>query len=228
MLKINILTLFPEFFSGPLNSSMLKKAQKKNKVSFNIVNIRDYAEDKHQVTDESPYGGGAGMVMKIEPIDKAMSSLQVKKGQKNKQIILTSAKGKLFRQNTAEQLSQLSEITIICGHYQGVDARVAQNLVDEKLRIGNYVLTGGEAAALVMSNAVSRLLPGVLGNPDSLQQESHAQPGLLSYPHYTRPQEYRGWKVPSVLLSGDHQQIRQWRREQVKRIESRENKAPAK
>jgi tRNA (guanine37-N1)-methyltransferase len=217
-MKINILTLFPEYFSSPLETSILDKAIKRQKIEYNIVNIRDFTQDKHQVTDEPPYGGGAGMVMKIEPIDLALQFLNVKKGQKNKKIILTSAKGSLFDQRQAKQLSQLKEITIICGHYEGVDERVAEDLVDEEIRIGDYVLTGGEPAALVMIDAMVRLIPGVLGNEQSLQDESHMEPGALSYPVYTRPEVYKGWPVPPVLLSGHHEKIKKWRSEQRKKL----------
>jgi tRNA (guanine37-N1)-methyltransferase len=211
MPTLNFLTLFPEFFTIPLQTSILKKAQAENKVNFNIINIRDFAQDKHQVTDEPPYGGGAGMVMKIEPIDLALKSLNLKKGQKNKAIVLTSAKGEIFTQQTAITFSQLKEITIICGHYEGVDERVAQHLVDYELRIGDYVLTGGEPAALVMADAITRLVPGVLGNPESLVNESHSGPNQKAAPQYTRPEIYQGWQVPKVLLSGDHEKIKQWR-----------------
>lgn len=215
MNTLNILTLFPEFFDTPLTSSMLKKAQHEEVVKFNIINIRDFAQDKHQITDESPYGGGAGMVMKIEPIDLALQSLKLKKGQANKAIILTSAKGDIFSQKKAVSFSKLDEITIICGHYEGVDERVAEYLVDYELRIGDYVLTGGEPAALVMADAITRLVPGVLGNPESLIDESHAKPQQMSYPQYTRPEKYNGWQVPDVLLSGDHEKIKQWRENKI-------------
>lgn len=194
---------------------MLKKAQELDKVKFKIVNIRDYAQDKHQITDEAPYGGGAGMIMKIEPIDLALKSLNVKKGQPNKKVILTSAKGSVFTQAVAHELSKLSELTIVCGHYQGVDERVAKNLVDEEIRIGDYVLTGGEPAALVVSDAVVRLIPGVLGNVGSFKQESHSEPGLMAYPQYTRPEVYKNWRVPDILLSGDHEKIKRWRKEHL-------------
>lgn len=218
-MKLNLLTLFPHFFDTPLNSSMLAKAQERAELTIKLVDIRQFAQDKHQVTDEPPYGGGAGMVLKIEPIDQALQSLGCKKGGVNKKIILTSAKGKLFTQQTAQAYSQLEEITIICGHYQGVDERVAQHLVDEEVRVGDFVLTGGEPAALVMIDSVVRLLPGVLGNEASLENESHQQEGVAGCPHYTRPAEYKGWPVPRVLLSGDHQAIESWRQEEMKKID---------
>ncbi len=218
MLKFNILTLFPEYFQTPLKTSILDRARQSGQVQYNLIDIRDFAADKHRVTDEPPYGGGPGMVMKVEPIDKALQSLNVKPGQKNRIIILSSAKGQLFTQQKAQSWSQYQEVTIICGHYQGVDDRVAQHLVDQEIRIGSYVLTGGEPAALVMADAVTRLLPGVLGNEDSLKQESHTQPGIAGYPVYTRPEKYKDWSVPSVLLSGDHQAIKKWRQQHQKQL----------
>lgn len=197
---------------------MLKKAQERVDLEIKIINIRDFAQDKHHLTDEPPYGGGAGMVMKIEPINLALESINVKKGQPNSKIILTSAKGKQFDQSTASNYSQLNEITIICGHYEGVDERVAKYLVDEEVRIGNYVLTGGEPAALVISDAIIRLIPDTLGNSESLQEETHQETGVTSYPQYTRPAIYRNWEVPAVLLSGDHQKINKWRAQQKKSL----------
>lgn len=210
-MKINILTIFPKFFINPLETSILKRAVDKKLIEFNVLNLRDFAEGKHQTTDQRPFGGGPGMVMMIEPIDKALDFLQVKKGDQNKKIILTSAKGSVFTQETARSFAHLDELTIICGHYEGVDERVAMNLIDEETRIGDYVLTGGEAAALVMSDAVSRLIPGVLGNDGSNQNESHSQPGKLAHPQFTKPVDYKGMLVPEVLLSGNHQKIAKWR-----------------
>lgn len=216
MLKINILTLFPEFFSSPLQTSMLKIAQTQQKIEFKLINIRDFAQDKHQITDEPPYGGGAGMIMKIEPIALALQSLKLEKNQLDKLILLTSAKGQLFTQALATEYSQLTELTLICGHYQDVDQRVADYLVDGEISIGNYILTGGEPATLVIADVVTRLIPGVLGNQASLANESHSQTQIKSAPQYTRPENYQGWTVPSVLLSGDHQKIEQWRKKKLK------------
>ncbi|HEX7018174.1 MAG TPA: tRNA (guanosine(37)-N1)-methyltransferase TrmD [Patescibacteria group bacterium] len=216
-MKINILTLFPEYFETPLATSILKRAQASGLVTFNVINIRDYATDKHQVTDDRPYGGGAGMVMKVEPIYAALQSLGVSKAQSNSKILLTSAKGKLFNQQKAQEYSQLQELTIICGHYEGVDERVADHLIDEEIRIGDYVLTGGEPAAAVIVDAVSRLIPGVLGNEESNLNESHSEPGVLGYPVYTRPEEFNGWTIPEVLLTGDHKMIEEWREKQKKK-----------
>ncbi len=225
LMKINILTLFPNFFTSSLHSSILGRARDLQQVEFNVVDIRHYAIDKHQVTDERPYGGGPGMVMKVEPIDRALADLtgqgqhfDLAKKSDDHLIVLTSAKGQLFTQQTAQKYSQLQELTIICGHYEGVDERVAQHLVDKEVRIGNYVLTGGEPAALVMTDAVARLIPGVLGNEVSLQDESHGKKNELSFPQYTRPREYRNWLVPAVLLSGDHNKIKKWRQENKQQI----------
>ncbi len=207
-MTINILTLFPEYFDSVLQTSMLKRAQDKGLVSFKVINIRDYAQDKHRVTDDRPFGGGPGMVMKVEPIALALESLSVAdKGR----VLLTSAKGRQFSQPVAQQLATLTSVTIICGHYEGVDERVAENLVDEEVRIGDYVLTGGEPAAAVMVDAITRLLPGVLGNEESNQDESHSSPGKLGHPQYTRPEEFRSWKVPEILLGGHHKLIEEWR-----------------
>jgi tRNA (guanine37-N1)-methyltransferase len=210
-MQINILTLFPEFFRGSLESSILKRAQKVGAVTYKLIQLRDFAENEYGMVDDRPFGGGPGMVMMIGPIDRALKSLGVAKGQANKLIILTSAKGKLFTQETARNWSNLTELTIICGHYEGVDERVAEQLVDLEIRIGDYVLTGGESAAAVIVDAVTRLLPGVLGNELSNQDESHSVPGELGFPQYTRPEEYSGHKVPNVLLSGNHLLIQQWR-----------------
>jgi tRNA (guanine37-N1)-methyltransferase len=210
-MKINLLTIFPDFFGSPLQTSILKRAATKELVQFQVLNLRDFTTDKHQTTDERPFGGGPGMVMKIEPIDRALQSLGVIKGQAGKKIILTSAKGEQFVQQTAKAWAELEELTIICGHYEGVDERVVLHLIDVEVRIGEYVLTGGEVAALVMSDAVTRLLPGVLGNELSNQAESHSEPGKMAHPQFTKPVDYRGWSVPEVLLSGHHQKIEEWR-----------------
>lgn len=210
-MTINILTLFPNYFSTPLAQSMIKRALDSDLVTIKVINIRDFATDKHHVTDERPFGGGPGMVMKIEPIDLALKSLQVSKGKEDSQIILTSAKGKLFTQQLGLSYANLNELTIICGHYEGVDQRVADHLVDEEIRIGDYVMTGGESAALVITDVVTRLIPGVLGNEMSNKNESHSSPGVMGYPQYTRPEKYQDWSVPEVLLTGDHKKIIAWR-----------------
>jgi len=208
---ISILTLFPECFESPLKASIIKRAQEKELVKFNVLNIRDFAQDKHKTTDDRPFGGGAGMVMKVEPIELALESLGVKKGQPDSKIVLTSAKGEKFVQEKAREFSGIKHLVIICGHYQDVDQRVVDHLVDEEVSIGDYILTGGEPAALVITDAVTRLLPGVLGNAGSLQNESHDQPGEISPPSYTRPADYKGQQVPEVLLSGDPKKIESWK-----------------
>ncbi len=218
-MKITILTLFPEYFDSILGTSMIKRAQEKGSVDFQIVNIRDFAQDKHKLTDDRPFGGGPGMVMLVEPIVLALQSLGVQKNTSNKKIILTSAKGKKFDQSVAREYANLEELVLICGHYEGVDERVAQNYIDEEVRIGDYVLTGGEPAVAVMLDAVTRLLPGVLGNEESNLDESHSVPGKLGYPAYSRPAEYKGMQVPEVLLSGDHKKISEWRKGQEKKSE---------
>ncbi len=212
-MTIHILTIFPDFFTSILQSSILKRAQQKGLVTFNIVNIRDFATDKHQMTDDRPYGGGAGMVMKVEPIVRALESIGAKKGSSNQHIMLTSAKGKLFTQASAYRYAHISELFIICGHYEGVDERVADYFIDEEVRIGDYVLTGGEPAAAVMIDAITRLIPGVLGNEDSTKDESHSQPGKFSHPQYTRPEDFHGLKVPAILLQGDPKKVEAWRKE---------------
>lgn len=211
MLKINLLTTFPGFFTSPLETSILKRAQNKSLVEIKIINLRDFTSDQHQTTDDRPFGGGPGMVMKIEPIFKALANFELSKNTPGKKIILTSAKGKSFNQALARDYAQLTELTIICGHYEGVDERVAENLVDEEVRVGDYVLTGGEIAALNIIDATTRLIKGVLGNELSNQLESHSQPGYLSFPTYTRPENFQGWSVPEALLTGDHKQITAWR-----------------
>lgn len=214
---INILTLFPPMFDSSFSLSILKRAQEDKLVSFRFVNIRDFSTDKYKSVDDHPYGGGVGMVMMIEPIDKALQSIQAVKNTPNKKIILTSAKGKLFNQETARSFSALEELTIICGHYEGVDERVASELIDEEVRIGDYVLTGGELPAMVMSDAIVRLLPGALGDSTSPDDESHKEPGYLEYPQYSWPSTYNGWQVPEILLSGNHAQIEQWKQDNAKK-----------
>lgn len=215
-MQITILTLFPDYFTGILDSSILKRATNQAVTSFSMINIRDYATDKHKTTDDRPYGGGPGMVMKVEPIAAALAANQPAT-KSNHKTLLTSAKGRLFTQQVAQEYAQLDSLTIICGHYEGVDERVADHLIDEEVRIGDYVLTGGEPAAAVILDAVTRLLPGVLGNGLSNQNESHSQPGVMGFPQYTRPEQFNGWKVPELLLGGHAAKIEQWREEQRKK-----------
>lgn len=230
-MRITVLSLFPDYFVSPLQSSILARAQAKGLVEVKIVNIRDYAVDKHQITDDRPYGGGPGMVMLVEPIDRALTAIldaSPSSADKNTQrkIILTSAKGQAFDQKIAQTYSQLDELVIICGHYEGVDERVADNLIDEEIRIGDYVLTGGEPAASVILDATVRLLAGVLGNDQSTADESHTQPGVLGFPQYSQPREYKGWTVPSELLTGNHSKIAAWRASHKQVIQPEPEPAP--
>ncbi|MCK6553843.1 tRNA (guanosine(37)-N1)-methyltransferase TrmD [Candidatus Binatia bacterium] len=209
-MDFHILTLFPEFFASPLSASMLRKGQERGALTFHLHNIRDYATDKHRVTDDTPYGGGDGMVMKPEPMVAALEALGT--GPVAPRRILLSPQGHRFTQERAVALATEPAVALVCGRYEGVDERV-RSFVDAELSIGDFVLSGGEVAALAVIDAVSRLVPGVLGGPRSVVEESFAD-GLLEYPHYTRPPEFRGQRVPDVLLSGDHAAIARWRREQ--------------
>ncbi len=208
----DILTLFPEMFTGPFSESILKRAREKDLIDIKTVNIRDFAEDKHHTTDEPPYGGGAGMVMKAEPIFKAWEDTQNKRGHKSKTILM-SPQGQELTQDLVKDLSQEEGLTIICGRYEGVDERVRETIVDQEISIGDYVLTGGELPAMVLVDSISRLLSGVLGDEDSSKKDSFYN-GLLEHPHYTRPREVNGLKVPDVLLSGNHQLIECWRKKE--------------
>jgi tRNA (guanine37-N1)-methyltransferase len=215
MIRFDILSVFPEMFVSPFQFSLLKKAQERGIIEIGLHNIRDHAFDKHRMTDDAPYGGGCGMVMKVDPIDRALAD--VKRESERSVVILMTPQGERFGQPMAAELASFSQIILICGHYEGVDERVRQYLVDREISIGDYILTGGELSAMVVVDAVSRLIPGVLGNSESTASESFAM-GLLEYPQYTRPAEYRGWKVPDVLVSGNHRQIDLWRtRESLRR-----------
>jgi tRNA (guanine37-N1)-methyltransferase len=210
--RFDVLTLFPEMFGGPLQSSILGRAIDAGLIQVHVHNIRDYAEDKHQIVDDYTYGGGPGMVMKPDPIFKAVEGVAARDSTKARVILLTP-QGRLLNHNVAGELSQESRLLLVCGHYEGVDERVREHLVEDEISIGDYVLSGGELPAMIVIEAVARRLPGVLGSEASLTEESHAQ-GLLEYPQYTRPPEFRGWTVPEVLLSGHHAQIAEWRRRQ--------------
>ncbi|SDM54373.1 tRNA (guanine37-N1)-methyltransferase [Psychrobacillus sp. OK028] len=212
MMNIHILSLFPEMFSGVFNSSILKKAQEKNEVAINVVNFRDYAGNKHHQVDDYPYGGGAGMVLKPEPIFNAVEALPPSQG-KTRRIILLCPQGERFTQKKAEELAQEEELVFICGHYEGYDERIREHLVTDEISIGDFILTGGELAAMTVVDSVVRLLPNVLGNAESHEKDSFST-GLLEHPHYTRPVEFRGFKVPEVLMSGNHAAIEKWRKEQ--------------
>jgi tRNA (guanine37-N1)-methyltransferase len=211
-LHFEVLTLFPGILAGPLAESILKRAAEKGLLSVTVRNIRDYTEDKHRTADDSPYGGGAGMVLKPEPVFRAVEAVKAEHPGEEFLTILLSPQGRLFGQKRAEQLSEEKRrIVLLCGHYEAVDERVIDALVDEELSIGDYVLTGGELAALVVIDAAARLLPGVLGDEESAYRDSFGD-GLLDHPHYTRPSEFRGRRVPDALLSGNHAGIEKWRR----------------
>jgi len=217
-MQIDILTLFPQMFQSPLSSGLLQRAIDRKLVSVNIHNIRDYTHDKHHTVDDYPYGGGAGMVLKPEPIFETVealkSDLAISERGQELPIALLTPQGRLFSQQIAQELSKYGHMVLICGHYEGVDERVREHLVTDEISIGDYVLSGGELAAMVVIDAVVRLLPGVLGSEASPLDDSHAT-GLLEYPQYTRPPVYRDWAVPEVLLSGNHAQIAEWHREQA-------------
>ena len=216
-MRIDILTLFPEMFQGPFSEGVFRRAVERGLVTVNIHNIRDYTHDKHRTVDDYPYGGGVGMVLKPEPIFEAVeavkSEIESTEGGELSVILLTP-RGRLFRQRTAEELAGRRHLVLICGRYEGVDERVCEHLATDEISIGDYVLGGGELAAMVVVDAVVRLLPGVLGSEASVREESHAD-GLLEYPQYTRPEVYRDWPVPEVLRSGNHARIARWRREQA-------------
>ena len=219
MIKFDVLSIFPEMFSSPLNFSLLKKAQEKGLLNICLHDIRNWANDKHKMTDDAPYGGGCGMVMKVEPVEKALAA--IRSPEDDSLVVLMTPQGEIFNQKIAAQLAEKKQIIIICGRYEGVDERIREHLVDREISIGDYILTGGELAALVLIDAVSRLIPDVLGNPESTLGESFSH-NLLEYPQYTRPAEYKGWKVPDVLLSGNHAQIELWhKRESLRRTYQR-------
>ncbi len=207
-MRIDIVTAFPKMLESPLNESMLKKAQERKVVEIVVHDLRDYAHDKHRTVDDSPYGGGAGMVLKPEPVFEAVEALLAERTYS--EVILLTADGETFNQSIANEISLKANLIFICGHYKGVDERIRERLVTREISIGDYVLTGGEIAALTVIDAVVRLLPGALGDSESALNDSF-QTGLLDSPQYTRPAEFRGMKVPEVLLAGDHEEVRKWR-----------------
>ncbi len=211
-MKINIMTLFPEMCEAVLGESIIGRAREKGLVEINCINIRDYSRDKHNRVDDSPYGGGMGMLMQIQPIADCYEDI-CKKSENPNRLIYMSPCGRVLNQETVKELAALPEITILCGHYEGVDQRVIDSLVDEQISIGDYVLTGGELPALVLADSISRMLEGVLPNDEAKELESHYN-GLLEYPQYTRPYEWNGQRVPDILLSGHHENIEKWRRQQ--------------
>jgi tRNA (guanine37-N1)-methyltransferase len=217
-MRIDVLTLFPEMFQTPFSFGIFKRAIDRKLVSINMHNIRDYTHDRHHTVDDYPYGGGAGMVLKPGPIFETLevvrTAINVEEEGGQLPIILLTPQGRPFSQKIARELAEHSNLILVCGHYEGVDERVREHMITDEISIGDYVLTGGELPALVIIDAVLRLVPGVLGSAESCQDDSHAR-GLLEYPQYTRPEEYKGWRVPEVLLSGDHARIARWRREQT-------------
>ena len=238
-MQFDVFTILPEVFPTYLDTSILKKARERGLIDVRVHNIRDYTHDKHHTTDDTPYGGGGGMVMKPEPIFEAVESVlgspsasqsslgsTLRPAQDTARppshqtqsvivpVILLTPQGRVFTQRVAEELSRYEHIALLCGRYEGIDERIREHLVTDEISVGDYVLTGGELPALILIDAVSRLIPGALGDPTGAADDSHSM-GLLEYPHYTKPPEFRGWKVPDILLSGDHGKIEKWRREQA-------------
>ena len=211
-MKIDVLTLFPAMFAGPLDESIIARARRAGLLELSIHNLRDYAHDRHKTVDDRPFGGGPGMLLKPEPIFEAVAAL----GGENTRVILLSPAGRVFNQAIARELAQFDDLLIITGHYEGFDERIREQLADDELSIGDYVLTNGALPAMVIIDAVTRLLPGALGDDQSAEEESFSH-GLLEYPQYTRPAEFSGMKVPEVLLSGNHAEIAKWRAEQSRR-----------
>src|SRR5437867_2239029 len=212
VMKIDVLTLFPEMFAGPLDESIVKRARAAGLLDLSIHNLREYTHDRHRTVDDKPFGGGPGMLLKPEPIFEAVEQL----ARAETRVILLSPVGRQFNQSLARELAPQTHLLLICGSYEGFDERVREALADDELSIGDYVLTNGALPAMVIIDAVTRLLPGVLGDEESAREESFSH-GLLEYPQYTRPADFRGMKVPDVLLSGDHAEIEKWRREQAKK-----------
>lgn len=212
MLTIDIVTLFPGFFKSPLSESLLKKAQAKGLVKVRARNLRDWTHDRHRTADDKPFGGGAGMVMKPEPIFECVEAIG-----KDAWVVLLDPQGETLSQALAAKLAKKKHLVLIAGHYEGVDQRVKDHLIDQEISVGDFITMGGEAPALCLIEAVVRLLSGVLGNPESVKHESF-QSGMLEHPHYTRPREYRGWKVPEALVSGDHKELEVWRKKTAEQV----------
>ena len=210
-MRFDIFTLLPEVFPGYLDTSILKRARERGLIEVQVHNIRDYAHDRHHTTDDTPYGGGGGMVMKPGPVFEAVETVLGE--DPGCPVIMLTPQGRVFDQRVAQELSQHARLALVCGRYEGIDERIREHLITDEISVGDFVLTGGELPALIVVDAVSRLLPDVLGDPEGAIDDSHSS-GLLEYPHYTRPPEFRGWGVPEVLVSGDHARIEKWRREQ--------------
>jgi len=209
--KFHIVTIFPEFFRGPFEHGVIQKAREAGLIEIQVHDLRTWTYDRHRTVDDRPFGGGEGMLLKAAPIFEAVEAVWPERSERSK-VVLLSAQGKKFDQAKAREFSGLKELLLICGRYEGVDERVAEHLADEELSIGDYVLSGGELAAAVVVDAVARLQAGVLGNETSSVDESFSEAGLLDWPQYTRPAEFRGWKVPEVLIGGNHEEVRKWRR----------------
>ncbi len=212
-MRVDIITLFPSMFKNPFDESMIKRAKEKGILKIKLHDLRQFTHDKHRTVDDAPYGGGAGMVMKPRPLFEAVEKIK-EEIDSSSRVILLSPQGRPLNQEKVKELAKERVLIFICGHYEGVDERVREHLVDEEISLGDYVLTGGELAAMVVVDAVARMLPGVLGSEDSAREDSFYK-GLLDYPQYTRPSDFRGWKVPSVLLSGNHQKVKEWRRKKM-------------
>jgi len=206
-MKIDILTLFPDMFKGPFDASIIKRAESRDLIKVEVHDLRKWGEGERRNVDDRPYGGGVGMLLRVDILDAALKELRTK----DSKVILLDATGTKYTQGKAQELSKLDHIILIAGHYEGVDHRVHEHLVDEVISIGDYVLTGGEIPAIVLVDSVIRLIPGVLGKDESSVDESHKVPGYLEYPQYTRPEDYKGWKVPKILLGGNHGEIKAWR-----------------
>lgn len=220
-MKIDILTLFPEMYAGPFQESIMQKAQEKKLVKINIHDLRGWSTDKHNTVDDKPYGGGPGMVIKVDVVGKALEELRSQNSDLKTLTVLLSPQGKVFNQQIAQEFSKAEHLILIAGHYEGFDQRIREHLVDQEISIGDYVLTGGELPSMVVADAVARLIPGVLGDEESLEDETHSETGKKKYPVYTRPEEYKGWKVPDILLSGNHPEIEKWRKERLKETTDR-------
>jgi tRNA (guanine37-N1)-methyltransferase len=212
-MKIDILTLFPKMFAGPFDESIVKRAQNKGLVEINVHDLREFGEGERRTVDDRPYGGGAGMILRVDVVDKALQEIKSSTISHKPLTILLDATGETFNQAKARELSSLEHLILIAGHYEGVDHRIHEHLVDEVISIGNYVLTGGEIPAMVVTDTIVRLIPGVLEKPEATEIESFSREGVVEFPQYTRPEDYKGWKVPEILLSGNHKEIENWRKQ---------------
>jgi tRNA (guanine37-N1)-methyltransferase len=217
MKRFDIVTIFPNIFDSYFGESIIKRAKESGAIEINVHNLREYTENKHRNVDDTPYGGGAGMVMQVQPFYDCVNQIKSNAKTSNVRTILFSAKGKRYTQVDAKRLKEYDQLILLCGRYEGIDERVVENIADEEISIGDFVLTGGEIPAMLIVDSVSRLLPGVLGNDQSAEIESHSEDGYLEYPQYSKPEDFNGWKVPEVLLSGNHGEIEKWRKEKSKK-----------